>query len=224
MGATAIALALGIAAGLLAGGRPSNAASATFRLWPALVAGIVLQGVPELLGVAGASALVAVACSYFALVTFALANLRIVGMPIVLVGLALNAAAIIPNGGMPVRPDALVEAGIVAPEEVALVDLGSKRHLERDDDVLVGLGDVLPVPPLREVLSFGDLVLSAGLAGIAFRLLRPPRRRAGGDTSDRLREPASPPEPPHTGVGPAPAAAPVAAPAADDDQRLPEGR
>ena len=218
MGATAIALTLGIAAGLLAGGRPSDAASATFRLWPALVAGIVLQAVPELLGVAGAAALVPVACSYLALATFAAANLRIVGMPIVLVGLLLNAAAIIPNGGMPVRSDALVDAGIVAPEEVPLVDLGSKRHLERDDDVLVGLGDVIPVPALREVLSVGDLVVAAGLAAIAFRLLRPRRARAGRDTSHRLGHEAPPPGsvPPHTGLGPV-------APATDDP-RLPEGR
>lgn len=206
MGATAIALALGLAAGLLAGGRPSNAASVTFRLWPTLVAGIVLQGGAELLGVDGATAHVLVVGSYLALVTFAVANLRIAGMPIVLVGLALNAAAIIPNGGMPVRPDALVRAGIVAPEEVALVDLGSKRHLERDDDVLAGLGDVIPVRPLGEVLSVGDLVLSAGSVAVAFRLLRPARSRAGRDTSRRRRQDWT-----------------VAAPAAED-QRLPEGR
>ena len=182
MGATAIALALGIAAGLLAGGRPSDAGSTTFRLWPALVAGVLLQAGPDLLGVAGAAAFAALAGAYLALVVFALANLRIGGMPIVLAGLALNAAAVIPNGGMPVRPDALVRAGIVAQDEVARVDPGPKRHLERDGDVLVVLGDVIPVPPLREVLSVGDLLLSAGLAGVAFRLLRPARtsaRRAG---------------------------------------------
>ena len=195
MGATAIALALGIAAGLVAGGRPSEVATTTFRLWPALLAGLGLQAVPDLLGVGGAAAFVALACSYAALVTFALANLRIVGMPIVLAGLALNAAAILPNGGMPVRPGALVQAGIVAPEEVTLVDVGVKRHLERDDDVLVGLGDVIPVPPLREVLSVGDLVLSAGLAAIAFRLLRPPRRASDVGTSRGLAEESLAPAP-----------------------------
>jgi hypothetical protein len=67
----------------------------------------------------------------------------------------------------------VVEAGIVEPQEVAAIDVGSRRHLERDDDVLVVLGDVIPVAPLREVVSVGDVVLAAGLGIVAFRLLRP---------------------------------------------------
>ena len=42
------------------------------------------------------------------------------------------------------------------------------------------LGDVLPVRPVHEVVSFGDLILALGLADVVFRLLRPvaePRRR-----------------------------------------------
>lgn len=175
MGVTAVALAVGLVAGLAAGGRPSNAASCTFHLWPALVVGVVLQGVPELLGLEGSAAYAAVACSYTALLAFAAANLRLTGMAVVLVGLALNTAAILPNGGMPVRGPALVQAGIVEPDDVGALDFGSKRHLERDDDVLVVLGDVVPVPPFREVLSIGDLLLSAGLAAVVFRLLRPAR-------------------------------------------------
>jgi hypothetical protein len=85
----------------------------------------------------------------------------------------LNIAVILPNGGMPVRTAAVVDAGIVESEEVARIDVGSRRHLERDDDVLVPLGDVIPLAPLREVVSVGDLVLAAGLGTVVFRLLRP---------------------------------------------------
>lgn len=175
VGYTAIAIALGLVAGLAAGGRPANAARHTLRLWPALLVGAAAQWLPELLDVPESAAFVAVACSYLALVAFAVANLRLVGMPVVLVGLALNSAVIFPNGGMPVRGSAVVQAGLVEPDEVATIDFGSKRHLETEDDVLTILGDVVPVAPLREVISFGDLILAAGVADVVFRLLRPNR-------------------------------------------------
>lgn len=178
MGVTAVAVAIGLAAGLLAGGRPSGDRH-TFRLWPALLFGVVAQWLPDLPGVPDGAAPLAVACSYLALIAFAVANLRLVGMPVVLVGLVLNMAVIVANGGMPVRVEALVAAGIVEADEVSAVDLGPKRHLEEEADVLAVLGDVLPVAPLREVISFGDLILAAGVADVAFRLLKPtvPRRR-----------------------------------------------
>lgn len=138
--------------------------------------GVAAQWLPDLPGVPAGAAPLAVACSYLALICFALANLRLVGMPVVLVGLALNMAVIAANGGMPVRAGAVVKAGLVVPDEVPSIDLGPKRHLEGEDDVLTILGDVLPVAPLREVVSFGDLILAAGVADVAFRLLRPARR------------------------------------------------
>jgi len=177
VGYTAIAVALGVLAGLAAGGRPGDAAGATLRLWPALVVGAAAQWVPEVLDVPERAAFAAVAVSYLALAAFAVANVRLVGMPVVLVGLALNIVVILPNGGMPVGAEAIGRVGLVGPDEVAAVDFGSKRHLERDDDVLTVLGDIVPVAPLREVISFGDLVLAAGVMDVVFRLLRPTRRR-----------------------------------------------
>lgn len=173
MGVAAVAIGLGLLAGLVRGGRPSSVLTPTLRLLPALVVGFVLQWVPDLLAVEGLPAFVAVAGSSLCLVGFALANLRLPGMPLVLLGLVLNTAVIVANGGMPVRPAAVVDAGIVEPEEAATIDVGPKRHLEHDDDVLVLLGDVIPVSPLREVVSIGDLVLAAGLGTVVFRLLRP---------------------------------------------------
>lgn len=176
---TAAAIVLGLAAGLLAGGRPGAAAGPRLRWWPVLVVGAAAQLLPEVVEVTEGAAFAAVVVSYAALIAFAAANLRVAGMPVVLLGLTLNLAVILPNGGMPVQAEAVAKAGIAPRAEAAALDYGAKRHLATPDDRLTFLGDVVPVRPLREVLSFGDLVLAAGVAGVAFRLLRPRAVRAG---------------------------------------------
>lgn len=193
VGYTAIAVALGLVAGLAAGGRPANAAAATLRLWPVLAIGAAAQWVPELLDVPERAAFAAVVVSYLALAAFAVANLHLVGMSVVLVGLGLNIAVIFPNGGMPVRAEAVVRAGVVRADEVAALDYGSKRHLERDDDVLTVLGDIVPVAPLGEVVSFGDLILAAGVTDVVFRLLRPSRSPSRPDGPPRGAVPTAGP-------------------------------
>ncbi len=184
MGVAAVAIGLGLLAGLVRGGRRGLVTAPALRLLPVLVVGVVLQWVPELLAVEGAPTSTAFALSSLCLAGFGLANVRLPGMPIVLLGLLLNIAVILPNGGMPVRTAAVVDAGIVESEEAAGIDVGSRRHLERDDDVLVPLGDVIPLAPLREVVSLGDLVLAAGLGTVVFRLLRP-RADAAREATDR---------------------------------------
>ena len=181
---TAVAVVGGLVLGMLLGGRPSNLANATLR-WPlALLGGVVLQWVPELLGAGENESFVLVAASYIALALFAAVNIRLVGMPIVVVGLALNALVIGLNGGMPVRAEAVVAAGLADDAgEVESLDFGAKRHLETRDDLVPILGDVLPVEPLGEVLSFGDLVLSAGVGNLLFRLVRPARSRRRASSS-----------------------------------------
>ena len=56
---------------------------------------------------------------------------------------------------------------------MADLHLGAKRHLERSGDRLTVLGDTIPIRPLHEVASFGDLILAMGVGDLAFRLLRP---------------------------------------------------
>jgi hypothetical protein len=73
---------------------------------------------------------------------------------------------------MPVREDAVVAANIAEPGELAGVDLGPKRHLADDSDRLMVLSDIIPVSFTREVLSFGDLVVSLGVADVVYHLLR----------------------------------------------------
>jgi hypothetical protein len=176
MGFTVVAVVTGLVLGLARGGRLAHVARHRLR-WPAaLVAGAGLQLAGEAGLVGEGLGRLLVALSYAALLAFAVANLALVGMGVVLVGLVLNTLVIGLNGGMPVRAEAIVATGLVEPEEVAGLELGAKRHLEGPDDRLSFLGDVIPVPPLGEVLSFGDLVLATGLTALVFRLVRPARR------------------------------------------------
>ncbi len=148
-------------------------AGRTFRLWPLLVAGLVLQVASAAMG--STPGFVLLLSSYLALLTFAVANVSLTGMWLVALGVGLNLVAIGVNGGMPVRPSALVAAGVAEAEEVHDLDLRGKRHLERPSDRLVAISDIIPVRPLAEVLSFGDIVMNVGLADVIVHLMRPRR-------------------------------------------------
>ena len=163
-----VAVAAGVVIGLLRGGRITNLADVSFRLWQALVIGLAVQAASAFAPV-GAVALLLV--SYAALILFTAVNFHRVGMGVVLVGIAMNFVVIAANGGMPVRAEAIVAAG-VDPDDIATLEFGNKRHLETSEDRLTWLGDIIPVPAAREVLSFGDLVMSVGIADVLVHLLR----------------------------------------------------
>jgi hypothetical protein len=178
MGFTGIALVVGVVLGFALGGRPRNVTLRPLRGFEALAAAVVLQAVPQLVDVSGATGLACVLVSYALLLAFALVNVRLVGMPVVLVGLLLNVAVITVNGGMPVRADAI--RTIDPRTKLSTIDFGAKRHLETKDDALRFLGDTLPVQPIDQVLSFGDLILAFGVADVVFRLLKPSGVRRRG--------------------------------------------
>jgi Family of unknown function (DUF5317) len=172
VGLTAVALLTGCVLGLVAGGRLTALGEVHLRWWGVLLAGVGLQLLAGPVGLGGRPGTTAVAGSYLCLLGFALANWSLAAMPIVVAGLALNATVILVNGGMPVRPEAVSAVGL-DPDELDAADLGAKRHLEGPDDRLTFLGDVLPLRPLGEVVSVGDVVLAIGVAGLLFRVLRP---------------------------------------------------
>lgn len=111
------------------------------------------------------------------LAAFAASNVHVTGIAVVGLGLVLNLAAVVLNNGMPVRPGALVAAGLVDRADLATLELTPPRHLETSRDRLAVLGDVLPVPGAREVLSFGDLFILIGTADALRDLARRGRRR-----------------------------------------------
>jgi hypothetical protein len=165
-----LALALGIA--LVTGGRLRNIAATQLRRPGILAAAVGLQLALDVLhptrGIAGRVASALLIASYLLLLAFCAANLRLRGLAVVAVGIALNGAVIALNAGMPVR----------APE--AAVEKTTKHHAERPSDRLTFLGDIILVPALRQSLSFGDLIMLVGLVDVLFHCSRNPatRRRA----------------------------------------------
>jgi hypothetical protein len=156
-----VAAVVGVLAGYATGGRLHHVGEHPLELWPLLLVGVVLQA----LAPNGVVLVTALLC----LLAWCLANLQLVGLAVVAVGLALNALVIAANGAMPVRPEALERADVGA-------ELDGTRRLEEPGDPLTVLGDVLPVRPLRLVLSFGDLIVAVGTADVVVHLMR--RRRA----------------------------------------------
>lgn len=172
-----------IAIGLVAGGRLSNLAEHRFPLGWLGVIGVALQFVPA----RGDLGDVVLTASFLCLFVVCGVNWRLPGFVLILVGLLLNFVVITVNEGMPVSRGAVVASGQAAtlPE---LRDLDSpKHHLQRSDDRLMALADVIAVgPPIRQVVSIGDIAV---LAGVAWFLIAATRRRLTRREPDRRSRP-----------------------------------
>jgi hypothetical protein len=107
-----------------------------------------------------------------ALIVLAGRNTHLVGVPIIVFGLALNLLAVIVNHGVAVDKGALIAARIETSSSVTQTTLSGVRHLRTGDDSLWWLGDAIPVRELRHVTSFGDLVIIGGLGAILANLTR----------------------------------------------------
>jgi hypothetical protein len=164
-----VLLVLAAAGGLAIGRarRPvgGHAAQAHLRLGSLVIVGVALALLSA--SVHGDVSVLAQALSIAVLAAFAGANRNVTGIAVVGVGLVLNLAAVVLDNGMPVRGEALVAADIVEPGHVADHDIRAPRHLETDADAFGWLGAVVPVPGLRQVVSFGDLIVLVGLADAA---------------------------------------------------------
>ncbi len=78
---------------------------------------------------------------------------------LIALGAIVNGLVTAANGRMPYAPHAAVRAHVPA------TATGPKHKPADDATRLAFLGDVIPVPPLREVISAGDLVIAAGVGG-----------------------------------------------------------
>lgn len=170
-------VALGLIAGLLAGGRLSHLADIRLR-WAALIFSAVIlrygteialgRGVPivddlrELL----------FAVSFAVLAAGLWANRRFPGMLLAFIGVAFNGLAIVLNGGyMPVWVPSLEFAGLT------IADVNPTFHTllvpPLDERFLLMAGpliDVIPIPlpVIRDVVSVGDVFIAVGLAFFLF--------------------------------------------------------
>jgi len=175
------ALVAGLVLGLLAGGRLDNLASVRLRFVQALFLGLFLRYAVQFAIEQGNDPVAALRLPLFTfgfllLLTGLWANREHPGIAIAFVGILLNAAAMIINGGfMPVWSPAIAAAGLPATE------IGTAFHVLVNpapgggvpaDFLLraIPLGDIIPipVPGLRNVASLGDFFLAGGLAFFLF--------------------------------------------------------
>ena len=173
-----IAVAVGGVAGLLRPALGRHAARPQVVRIGWLAVGAALNAASVL--ASGDLATLALAGSLTALLWFAAGNRAITGVAVIGVGLLLHLVALGVHGGMPVRAEALVRAGVVDSVDDAAAALDPPHRLETSRDPLPILGDVIPLAATQEVLSFGDLVVVLGVADavrdLARRRTRPARQ------------------------------------------------
>lgn len=172
----AFVIATAIALGYLFGGRLHRFEQLRPRLWGLALSGLAIQFFPLPDGIGGTDLVVRTAVlgvSYSLLVAFALANVRLPGMALVLLGLLANFVVIVANGGMPVSEAALRDSGQAELIPHLRSDGADKHHLMNDDDVLTFLADVIGVPePVGQAVSVGDLFQYGGLIWLAISTMR----------------------------------------------------
>lgn len=167
----------------LRGGRLRRIADAQLRLPWLLFAGLALQiGVDVaagrgVLADASTTGLGLLIGSQVLVVAWLVINRTLPGVALVALGLALNAVVITANGAMPVDPAAMRALGL---GELQVPP--GKHTLLTDASRLPWLADIFPLPPLRSIISVGDIVLAAGLLPLTHALMswRSERERRGG--------------------------------------------
>lgn len=132
----------------------------------ALQLGVDLAAGRGLLEDAGTGGSLLLVVSQALVVGWLVLNRHLPGVWLVAGGLALNALVMAANGAMPVGPDAMRALGLGELE----VPPG-KHTLLTEATRLPWLADIIPVPPLRSIISIGDLVLAAGLIPLTHALM-----------------------------------------------------
>lgn len=180
------ALLLAVAVSYARGGRLARIAEAPLRRTWLLFVGVGLQVLVDVGAARGVFAdaslpgYLLLLLSQLVVLAWVLANWQLRGMVLVGTGLLLNAVVIAANGAMPVDPAAIRALGIGAAE----VPPG-KHTLLTGETRLPWLADVWALPPLRSIISVGDVVLAAGLIPVTHTLMtyRHPRERRRAATS-----------------------------------------
>lgn len=184
-----LSLAIGVLAGWLTGGRLRNLADVRLRGESGLIALVFATAlVPrafERAGVWWHEPLLAVwAVMMVVIIWLCWMNRAVPGSWFIGAGLLSNLIVVLGNGGMPVSEWAVrtVGGGGAAVTRLA----GAAFHLPASSARLELLGDIIPVPGLRMVLSTGDLFMMVGVAVLIAWGMRGGRRMPlEGSGSDR---------------------------------------
>lgn len=188
VGLVLVVLVAALALGWVLGGSLSRLAGLSLRSRRLVVAALLAQLGGAALGLAGWSGsayAVPLAVSAVLVAAFLLRNRQVPGIPLIALGLLLNAIVVTANGAMPVSIDAAARANVSI---VSLATGSDARHsIAGEGTRLRLLGDIVPVPlPLHpEVLSPGDVLVAAGIGllvvvGMRRRTYRPGARRPVG--------------------------------------------
>jgi len=117
------------------------------------------------------------AVSLLLLVLFIIVNFKILGFPLIALGLLLNASVILANGGyMPASLEALQRAGIASDTQAYAAARATNSALITEGTRLWYLGDIFAFPkswPLPNVFSIGDVYITAGAIWFAWASLHP---------------------------------------------------
>jgi hypothetical protein len=167
------AIPLGLLLGFLAGGRLGNLAAVRFRLgWVAMAALVLQLGLFSPLADGFPTELVRAAyvLSTALVIAVVVANVRLTGVPLIVLGAACNLAAIVANGGaMPASPGALAALGFGVG--------GHTSSILVEHPALEILTDLFAMPawmPGANVFSVGDLLIGAGVVvALAAAMRRP---------------------------------------------------
>lgn len=175
-------LIVAVATSYLRGGRLSNVAEAPLSWSWLLFVGVGVQAAVNVAAArqwlpdAGWSGWSLLLLSQLLIVGFLIANRSLPGTWLVAAGLALNAIVIAANGAMPVDPAAIQAIGMEGAEVAP-----GKHTMMTASTRLPWLADVIPVRPLRSIVSVGDLVLAVGLLPMVHALMRAPRQPRPAD-------------------------------------------
>jgi Family of unknown function (DUF5317) len=178
--------ALAILIGYARGGRLAGLADLRLRWQGVALLGLLLQ---VLLWPGGDWPLFYLYASFALLIAFAIVNVRITGVALILVGVVLNFTVIALNRGMPVSREAIVASGQADSLDELVDDGGAKHHLASPADHLRFLGDVIAIPALEQAVSVGDVFTYGGVMVLIVAGMG--RRRRADDPGDLVTEVAA---------------------------------
>jgi hypothetical protein len=176
------AIALGIAAGIMAGGKISNVLDFKIKKAWLIILSLLIQISAQIAVSKGIDFIqnylgILQFAVYALLITAFYYNRQYIGMCIIAAGSILNAIVMIANGGrMPVNADILERLNLM--EGADAVNSGQDiKHVFMDESTkLPFLGDIVHPPSFlscfMQVVSIGDIVITAGLLVLVFEIVR----------------------------------------------------